>query len=153
MIITLRFVTSDSFISKAIRDLTHSPYSHVEFALPEGYLGAHIDGGVMLRPLDYEKPSAELFLEVDVPDAAWPRIMGFAKAQIGKPYDTSGIFGFIAPGQRDWKEPDSWFCSELVAASFDEGGYSLLRTDGQTCKISPRDVLLSPYLKERSTGV
>lgn len=147
MKINIRFIRSDGLISRAIGWQTWGPggnWSHVEFELADGYLGSQAPGGVKLRALDYCKPSAELKCSVEVPDAAGAAILAFARSQIGKPYDYRSILGFVI--KRDWQEPDSWFCSELVAAAFVAAGMPLLRTD-EVSRISPSTLSLSPFLK------
>lgn len=44
----------------------------------------------------------------------------FLRAQVGKPYDHSAIWGFASG--RDWREDDSWICSELQAAALEHAG-------------------------------
>lgn len=50
-------------------------------------------------------------LALDIPAEA----LIFALAQIGKPYDWTAIAGVLM--RRDWHEEDSWYCSELGAAT------------------------------------
>ena len=56
-----------------------------------------------------------------MPEAMRQQFCDFLLSQEGKPYDLTGIFGFVA--DRNWDEPDSWFCSELVAAALSKCGY------------------------------
>lgn len=44
----------------------------------------------------------------------------FLKEQLGKPYDHTAIWGFAAG--RDWRQDDSWFCSELQTAALEIAG-------------------------------
>ena len=53
--------------------------------------------------------SAHEYGEIRAKDGAWE----FAESQVGKPYDLSGLWNFLA--SRDWTTDDKWFCSELVA--------------------------------------
>ena len=48
------------------------------------------------------------------------RYYGFLSRQIGKPYDKTAIWGFALG--RDWRERDSWICSELQAAAAEYAG-------------------------------
>jgi hypothetical protein len=41
-------------------------------------------------------------------------------AQEHKDYDTRAIFGW-AIGERDWHDPDAWFCFELIAGWIEAG--------------------------------
>ena len=40
--------------------------------------------------------------------------LAFLYDQVGKPYDSEAIWAFLF--NRDWRETDSWICSELAAA-------------------------------------
>ncbi len=68
--------------------------------------------------------------------------LAFAHAQVGKPYDYTAIAGFLA--RRDWREDDSWFCSELQAAAFEAGRRPLLNPTISINRISPGLLELSP---------
>lgn len=139
--ITLQFSTTNHLSSKAIRFFTWSWASHVEFVLPDNkFLGAlATHNGVVEHDL-IEYTRIERYT-VDAPES----IIDIARTQIGRPYDWGGVMNFI-PRQRIWTEDDKWFCSELVAWAFEQGGYPLLRADG-AYRITPRDILLSPLLK------
>lgn len=128
--ICIRFVTADDFISRGIRYVTHSPWSHVEFVTPDGLhaLGAMHDGGVQLRPINHGTYSLDYRFLLPANDEQTAAIWAYAKAQIGKPYDTTAILGILA--HRDWREEDSWFCSELVSASCEKGGYPIVNAPG-----------------------
>jgi hypothetical protein len=112
-----RFVTSDSPFSMAIRTLgpTSRPFtpSHVEVVvdgwpgLPgqSGYLGAHSEGGVLVRPVGYDKASllvipdygpGELFVDVPMPHE--DEAQAYAISRIGHPYDWAAILDFVSPG-------------------------------------------------------
>jgi hypothetical protein len=142
--ITLRFVTGDSMVSAAIR---HAEYgfwaSHVEALMPDGtLLGAHIDGGVMARPRDYDKGqfTRERFVDIDAAPDVCDRFQAFLRSQLGKPYDTTAILAFVAA--RDWQEKDSWFCSELQAAALVACGWFASPLATEFNHITPRDLLL-----------
>lgn len=143
--LTIRFVTEDDLVSALIRDKTWSPYSHVEFVLDDGTtLGAHFSGGVAIRPLNYAKFSKEERFDIPVTDEQKALILAFAHAQVGKSYDMTAIAGMCL--DRDWRNRDKWFCSELVAAAF-ELAVPLLRIADDVDRISPRDLLLSLRLE------
>ena len=67
--------------------------------------------------------------------------LGMALQQIGKPYDWRALFGFLF--HRDWTEPDSWFCSELVAWSAQQGGARWFRSDALN-RITPWLISIVP---------
>src|SRR5882757_4649204 len=141
--ITLRFVTSDDFVSRAIRAAEYGFWAtHVETALEDGsVLGAYLDLGVIIRPPDYDKGTRtqELVLSLGTSAAEERSYNTFLRAQLGKPYDLTAVEAF--PLGRDWQEPDSWFCSELVAAGLVQCGF-LAKLAVDSNKITPRDLLL-----------
>lgn len=140
--ITLQFSTTKHISSKAIRFFTWSWASHVDFVLPNGKLFGALatqdGGGVRLH--DAENYTRIERFQVDAPES----IIDIAMTQEGKPYDWAGIFGLVLR-ERNWEDDDKWFCSELVAWSFKQGGFPLLNET--TSRITPRDLLISPLLK------
>lgn len=141
--ITLRFVTCSDPVSAAIRVGEYGFWaSHAEALMPDGTLfGAHYDGGVQARPKGYDAATMqrELYVQLPCPGSVEDNFLGFLRAQLGKPYDLEAIAGLVAG--RDWRSPDSWFCSELQAAALESAGYFLPLAAG-AAKITPRDLLL-----------
>ncbi len=142
----LRFITEPDWVSASIRAVTSSLWSHVETILPDGtYLGAHYPSGVQIRPLDYCKPMRERRYKIPVSDAALGQMLAFAHAQVGKPYDTTDIFGILM--HEGWNNPDAWICSALETATMEAGGIFPLNVEvGYTPKITPEMLHLSPLL-------
>jgi hypothetical protein len=141
--INLRFVTCSDAVSAGIRFGEYGFWaSHVEAVMPDGsLLGAHYDGGVQSRLKGYDAATIQREEIVSLPcaDAVEQKFLDFLCGQIGKPYDLEAIVGLVA--QRDWRSPDSWFCSELQAAALEESGY-MLPLAADVAKITPRDLLL-----------
>jgi uncharacterized protein YycO len=133
--VKLRFTKNSSVVSKLIRLFTWSEFSHVEFVLNEGLLGAQVDG-VKIRPFDYAK-CEYVYRYVDCTIPQYNLVIDYATKQIGKPYDFTGIINLAL--HRNWREKDSWFCSELVAASFEAAGIYLIRDD--VTRITPQMLL------------
>lgn len=142
MEIKLRFISEHSIGSAAIRFWTWSKYSHVDIVLPEGYLGARKDG-VKIRPFDYCKPSRVDMGIIECSDEVANKVIEFAKAQIGKPYDFEAITGIVF--HRDWAEDDSWICSELVAAAFQNADDNLI--DNKANRVTPQMLIELPRVK------
>ncbi|HLH94988.1 MAG TPA: hypothetical protein VKW08_07710 [Xanthobacteraceae bacterium] len=142
--ITLRFVTGADVVSAGIRVGEYGYWAtHVEAVMPDGtYLGAHFDGGVQARSPDYDKSSftREQFIRLPCNAAQSESFNRFLQAQIGKPYDIEAIAALVAG--RDWRSPDSWFCSELQAAALEACGWFATRLASSVAKITPRDLLL-----------
>lgn len=156
--IRIRFVTGDDPLSNAIRFGERDGWAtHAEVEMPDGtLLGAHLQGGVEARPAGYDKDTMTRELFVDLPFGACIDISAgssrqyeidrmeksfydFLRAQLGKPYDVTAIAGLAF--NRDWRESDSWFCSELVTAGLEHCGY-LPKLSAIDNHISPRDLLL-----------
>lgn len=162
--IRLRFVTGAprDWVSNAILAGERDGWcTHVEAVMPDGtLLGAHIDGGVMARPVGYDKVTAtrELLVELFPDDFTGigkgqgisfieenglanvaNAFYDFLRAQLGKPYDLTALAG--AAFDRDWHQDDAWFCSELQAAALEHCGY-LPRLAAIDSHVSPRDLLL-----------
>lgn len=145
----LRFVTCSDPESTAIRDregamapwVAFTP-SHVEMVVAEGYLGAHADGGVAIRPIGYDKATLtnELILDVGGDDAAAD---AYARSKIGTPYDWGAIFDFVdfvLPV--DLHEKGHLICSAFMTIASRKARalpYRLAKLAHQT---SPADLLL-----------
>jgi len=124
--VELQFVRAPGLSSWAIGYFGGMRYSHVDCRLPDGTLfGARDDWqygatgaippGVQRRPPDYTRWLLITRMQVRATIAQERAFYEFLFAQEGKEYDEPAIWGF-AEG-RDWREADSWFCSELLAAA------------------------------------
>jgi uncharacterized protein YycO len=140
MKIILQFSTSTSIGSRLIDWFTWGNYSHVDIVLADGsWFGARSDGVKARAPYPVSK---FMRMEVEAPDA----VLAIALLQEGKPYDFMAILGFIF--KRDWQNDSKWFCSELVAWAFQEGGMHLINAEHLN-RVSPRDLMMSPLLKQQ----
>ena len=147
MSITLRFVTCNDLISRTIRsaELGHWA-SHVEAVTPGGLLGAHIDGGVAIRPHGYDDGewSKQLYVSVFCTPAQDAAFNKFLNDQIGKAYDLVAI-GEMALGELlgeapNWKRSDTWICSALITGALLMAG--VVKAAPATVRLAtPRDVL------------
>jgi hypothetical protein len=156
--IALQFSTSTAFTSGIIRRLTHSPWSHVDFVLPEGLLGVSGEdrsindpGGVRVRPFGcwpYLSKPRTAYLHC--PDNIADKVLDVARSQIGKPFDNGALWGFLgdlaygAPKIRPapWDDEMSWFCSEYIAFCLVRGGFFPYKLIVRKERISPADLLL-----------
>jgi hypothetical protein len=121
-----QFVRGSGLSSAAIAWFSSGVFSHVDTVLPDGrLLGARSDTvggitpGVRIRPANYEKWAHRMVMEI--PCTAWQEnaYYEFLHKQIGKPYDKRAIWGFVTG--RNWRDDDSWICSEVTAASAEAG--------------------------------
>lgn len=125
--IRLQFVAEDDFASRAIGWFSSGIYSHVDAVLADGsLLGARNDkigkipAGVQIRPPFYKPFARRCVFKLRTTNNETIKWMNFLFAQVGKPYDKKAILGFITG--RDWRETDSWICSELQAAALEAAG-------------------------------
>jgi uncharacterized protein YycO len=128
-------------IDMAIRARCGGWASHAEFVLEDGTtFGAHMDG-VKHRPPSSTKNYTRI-IRFDAP--YMEQAYAAALTQDGKPYDFTAIAGIAL--DRDWREDDSWFCSEMGLWTFEQTPAPWLSTaHGLGLNmISPRDLLLSP---------
>ena len=122
---------------------TRSKYTHVDVVVPGNlYFGAKPRGGVKFRKENKTKMKTCLVMNLDVSEEVQQKFYEFLFKQENKPYDWRACLTWFVV--RDWKEDDSWFCSELVAAAlmksgFFEGTSSIFYS---CSRISPSDLIL-----------
>ena len=124
MLLSWQFVLGSGLSSQTIAWFSAGHFSHVDYVMPGGYLlGARSDrighrpAGVQLRPPAYEKWKERVVMSLEVKPSQAKALTDFLNEQLGKPYDKTAIWGFAAG--RDWREDDSWFCSELQTAALE----------------------------------
>jgi uncharacterized protein YycO len=122
--IQLQFVLGTGLSSRTIAWFSAGHFSHVDLVLPDGYLmGARSDRtggkppGVQIRPPNYEKWKERVVISLEATELQKQSVIAFNISQEGKPYDHTAIWGFVSG--RNWREQDSWFCSELQAAAME----------------------------------
>lgn len=125
--ITLAFFNGSGVASKAIEWFSAGELSHVAAVMADGnYLDSRMDRegamgtGVQVRLLSVEGAAEAVRYSIEASADEEEKFWDFLRAQIGKPYDVTGIVAFVAG--RDWHEQDSWFCSELQAAALEAAG-------------------------------
>ncbi len=125
----LQFVLGYGVVSRAIAYGSAGHFSHVDAVLPSGSLygarsdrivtpqGVVIEPGVQVRPPFYEKWKERVVMAIPITPDQERALWWFEAQQEGKRYDQSAIFAFFTGRVRDWREDDSWFCSELQTAA------------------------------------
>lgn len=123
-------------------------FSHVDAVMGDGsLLGARSDvcagvpAGVQIRPPNYAAFDRVLPVVLLTDDAVSKAFYDFIVAQRGKPYDMEAIVAFAAG--RDWRAPDSWFCSELQGAALEACGWFASPLATPANKLDPDDLLLA----------
>lgn len=141
----VRFVTERDLISRAIRWVTFSDFSHVELGLPDGtWLGAHASGGVQIRPAGYMTPSLERVYALAVTQAEYDAAMAYARGQIGTSYSFLDIANILFRARFSTRPHGiicSWFMLEVLRAASITALNVLAEYD---YKITPDMLHLSP---------
>ncbi len=141
--IVLQFSTSHAWQSGIIRFMCHSDFSHVDVLVdepkPYGLLGASDPGGVLVRPHDYQKFKLRRRATI-VTDKA-DEIVALMHSQVGKPFDSEALKAVLDDKPRIWKDPNAWFCSELVTWAMERSGFFPHLVVAKN-RISPADLLL-----------
>jgi len=150
MKLALRFVRGTGLDSKIIEWETRAWTSHVEFAYrnDEGgfdrTFGAQLKGGVLWRlvsdPCYADVVRTETW-EIEIGYDQKMRLYEVITETMGLPYDWRAIIAF-AFGERDWREPDSWFCSEWASMMLEKLGVAKFPQKVPFDRITPRDVYL-----------
>lgn len=147
--IRVRFITAKGFVSGAIRRLTGSLFSHVEFGTPGGtWIGAHIGGGIQERAGDYCTPSLEYVYEIPCTAEEQADFLTWARSQIGTKYDVWDIIG-LALQMRKVHRLHEYICSEFYGQGMLRifGAKRFLNVDWNwTYRITPETGHLSPIL-------
>lgn len=123
--IKIRCIAESGIISEAVEFRSLSDFSHVEFILPEGYLGSRLNGGVQIRPFDYCTPVREAILSIVLDPEDEARVLSWAKAQIGDSYGWRDVVDVAV--NEEVLAPKGMDCSHFVAKALDQGGFRVTR--------------------------
>lgn len=118
--VKLQFSRQGDIASSAIAWFSQGDLSHVDAIIGESLYGARVSGGVACRPEDYAKFALRVVFTLPCTVEQRERWEDFLWKQFGKPYDHQAIWGFVIG--RNWREDDSWICSELQAAALEYAG-------------------------------
>lgn len=129
------FCRSNKIGSWLIRALTWSDWSHTVLLTPEGTAIEATWPCVREVPLEVVLTAHSEHQIEEIPCRDADAAAVWARRQIGLPYDWRALFGFIV--HRNWTDPKRWFCSELVAGAFEEGGSPLVRADAVS-RVTPQ---------------
>ncbi|HJW26438.1 MAG TPA: YiiX/YebB-like N1pC/P60 family cysteine hydrolase [Rhodocyclaceae bacterium] len=144
------FCTSRLPGAALIRAVTWSAWSHVALVDGDQVIEA-VWPAVRVAPLAEVIASHSDHVIADLPCHSPEDVIKAARSQVGKPYDLTALAGLLA--HRDWQENDRWFCSELVAWAFSQGGSPLFRPEAMH-RITPQHLwMLSPSNNQLSQPV
>lgn len=154
--IRLRFVTGSDLVSRFIRTqggiaMPFTP-SHVEALSPDNkfYIGAHIDGGIMARPIGYDAAKlltlpdgskSERIVSLECTPEMETIFYNFVTSQIGASYDWKSIIDFVMPdiNIHDFAHV---ICSAFIVQALRKCEYFKWPLTVPFHHISPRDLLL-----------
>jgi hypothetical protein len=124
MTIRVQFVCEHNIASQGIALFSAGHFSHCDCLLEDGTLfGARSDkvggkpAGVQIRTPDYASFSSKVVFSLECTILQRESYHAFLASQEGMPYDKQAIWAFAF--NRDWREKDSWICSELQAAALE----------------------------------
>ena len=135
-----------SITSHLIKLQTRSIYSHVGVQLSDGSVVEAWQGtGVRQIETPFIGHASNTLIDVysitqEFDEAAATK---YLLEQIGQAYDYKSVWRFLS--RRSVVTDDRKFCSELAEEAMIEAGLPLL--NGNPSEHSPRDTVLSPYLK------
>lgn len=138
----LLFTTTRLPLSLLIRARAGGPFSHVALVDGDQVIEAVAGHGVRAAPLTTAITRASRAALMRIPSHNADQVLAAARSQIGKRYDWSGIAGLGI--NRDWQEAEAWFCSELIAWSFDSAGQPLIRRDSVHA-VTPQNLWVLPH--------
>jgi uncharacterized protein YycO len=126
--VQLQFVCENAISSQAIAWFSAGHFSHVDAVWGNGadLLGARSDNpggygkGVRARRANYLTFSRRVLFAIPATQEQDLKWQQFLNNQQGKPYDSEAIWAFLF--NRNWREQDSWICSELQAAALEHAG-------------------------------
>jgi hypothetical protein len=139
----LRFIAQDNFISDAIKVVSRAPRaSHVEIITPNGYLGAHAQGGIQERPENYCTPVWERRYALPCTPEQAEGILAEGHEHIGEKYDFIDCLGLLT--QHDMHTKGRAQCAEFVFGLAFKHGIMMLNVD------PARDFLVTPEMLHTS---
>ena len=124
---SLVFTRSDpAWLDLPIRAFEGGIAGHVACRIADEVIDSTFWGrGVRSQPYDQWAHGRIIVADIPVDMPAGRAADEWLTRQIGKPYDLTGVLGFLA--WRDWSTDESWYCSELAAMWLMMGGvYPLL---------------------------
>jgi hypothetical protein len=144
------FVRNNSFISKKIREIIKSEWSHVAVYYENGLVfDTDIFDKVGLRSInEFDEIEIKRYLNLDEYDQQ--KIINYVKRNTSKSYDYVQVFGFILEYVFGFKnkihEAEKYTCGKLIDLAFKEAGVDLF--DGKDGDVTPKELNDSKKLKK-----
>lgn len=80
--------------------------------------------GVQYRDMRYLEGEERIILRIPCTFEQKKAWLAAGDSQVGKPYDSAGIWDFITGGRKDrnWRDQSAWFCDELGVWMLERAG-------------------------------
>ena len=110
---------SEGIVSRLIKWQTRGPYSHASVLLDDGTIWESVasDGVRRCHATTYAKQYAANQIDsakVILTDEEYERFIQCWMEQEGKPYDRSGVLGFVTRRRQTTHSNARWFCAEIL---------------------------------------
>lgn len=144
------FARSDGFLSRVIRHVTRSEWSHVAIYLGEGQV---IDTDALRSVSIHQLSSFECWAAGRVEDLSDQRIgeiVNYMVSELNKPYDYLQLVGFFLDYTFGWAVNWQWkghyTCGQLIDRAFHVAQIDLVpgKTEGN---VTPEDIYSSPIVR------
>lgn len=145
-------VKGNGVISKLIKLVTRSKYSHVSLAISDTYV-IEIDWKyrLQIRPIEYK--SFDVYrLNRDLTNEDLFKMLDYAYSLIGTKYDFSKIVSlffemiFGKRGKMLFNNPSKYICSDIVDLAYQQIGIDLVEKYGEQ-DVTPDDISKSKQLR------
>lgn len=146
----LIFYKGDGFISKIIKKVTKSPYSHVALVLDNYHiLEADWKRPLSIRHISYRSQEYDIYRVKGLTEEQKEKLRRYINETISAGYDLklvlSHLFKYFFKGKL-LNSPSRYDCSEWITLAFLYAGIELLPSK-QPFEVTPADLSKSPRLK------
>jgi hypothetical protein len=115
--------------------------THVDYAMADNrFLGSMFPAGVHIYGPYYTRWAG--FVDLPCTADQLAAFENFLKQQLGKPYDMVDLLANFGIA-RNWRNPDKWWCSELLGAALETVKWFKNPLAMGVEKLSPRDLALT----------
>lgn len=136
------FGRDSSIQSRFVRTMLWSEWSHCGIVDHDVVIEAQPSLGVVERPVTDFMDAYPNYGVIRIPTQNSKAVIDTARSQLGKGYDWLGVLG-IAARHRYAEDTQAWFCSELIAWSFEHAGSPLFTK--KPWRVTPADIALPTY--------
>lgn len=127
--------------------------SHTEMLSRDGksYIGAHLEGGIMARPIGYDAATMKDELLLDLGTEGDEAAFAYMESKIGEPYDWTSIIDFLLPV--NWHQQNHVICSAFMTLTLRKKLFFPWPIAVPAHMVSPRDLLAMISAKMHVPGI